>query len=84
MVVGEGKRRRITRWFWGADGGARAIFVMRGYGKSGEVVGGGSLNYGFGVQGLWLSFGLGGTHVKLKSYMFLESPGTLDVSIGTL
>ena len=44
MVVGEGKRRRITvlGGFGGADGGARAVLVMRGYGKSGEV-GGGSL-----------------------------------------
>ena len=36
MVVGEGKRRRITVFcFWGADGDARAVLllVMRGYGK---------------------------------------------------
>ena len=62
------------RWFWGADGGARAVLVMRGYGKSGEV-GGGSLEGSiFGSRCCDLSFGSGGSHAKLKKlYMFLDT-----------
>ena len=40
-MVAEGSGDGL-RWLSGADGGARAVLVMRGYGKSGEV-GGGSL-----------------------------------------
>ena len=73
MVVGEGKRRRITvlGGFGGADGGARAVLVMRGYGKSG----GGGWRESKGAvlgwsRGYALSFGfLGVTSQTQKFYV---------------
>ena len=68
MVVGEGKRGRITVDFvWGVDGGARAILVMRGYGKSGEV-GGGSLKGGFLGPGAVIEFVLGGITSQTQKF----------------
>ena len=59
MVIGEGKLRAGLQWFWGADGGARAVLVMRGYGKSGEVGDGRTKFNVFQTLSCDLSFGLG-------------------------